>query len=71
MHEQPGGANSYTESIRAHTKYGIGWQDSPYTHGQPNNSSIATKQKKYTRLIELIRTNINEMEQHKWSVEFT
>jgi len=43
MHEQPGGANSYTESIRAHTKYGNGWKDSPYTHGQLNNLSVTTK----------------------------
>ena len=32
---------------------------------------LLQNKKKHTRLIELIRTKINEMEQHKWSVEFT
>jgi len=46
MHEQPGGANRSTESNRANTRYGNGRQDSPNTHGQPNNSSISRKQEK-------------------------
>ena len=32
---------------------------------------LLQNKKKHTRLIELIRTKINEMEQHKCSVEFT
>ena len=32
---------------------------------------LLQNKKMHTRLIELIRTKINEMEQHKWRVEFT
>jgi len=32
---------------------------------------LLQNKKKHTRLIELIRTIINEMEEHEWSVEFT
>ena len=61
MHEQPGGANRSTESNRANTRYGNGRQDSPNTHGQPNNSSISRKQEKAHKNY---RTNQKKM---KWN----
>ena len=32
---------------------------------------LLQNKKKHTRFIDLIRTKINEMEEHEWSVEFT